>query len=103
MKKTRRREIPSIRREEILSAAIDLAIRIGYQNITRDAVANAANTSCALVTTYFPMVELKNAVMKMAIEKEILPIIAQGLSLGDTQAQGITPELKQRVLEFLSN
>lgn len=104
LKKTRRRETPTIRREEILNAAIELAVKIGYQNITRDGVALAANISSGLVTIYFsPIQELKNAVMKSAIEKEILSIIAQGMSLGDTQAQAITPELKQRVLEFLSN
>lgn len=94
----------SERRIQILDAAMELAGKIGYQNITREMVATAANTSCALVTWYFsPMESLKRIVMATAIEREILPIIAQGLSLGDEQTLTIRKELKQKVLVFLNN
>lgn len=103
MKRILRRENPIVRKEEILNAAIDLAVKIGYQSITRETVAKAACTSCALVTRYFNMAELKEAVMTAAIEKQIIPIIAQGLGLGDIQAQNITGDLKQKVIAYLSN
>lgn len=103
-KRTRRRESPTRRKEEILNAAIELASKIGYLNLTRDGVAEAANTSSGLVTCYFTnMEQLKKAVMDAAIKREILPIIAQGLSLGDEQTFNISSELKQKVLAFLTN
>jgi AcrR family transcriptional regulator len=102
--KWRRENDPAIRREEILSAASELANKIGYQNITRDAVASLVGISSGLIALYFnTMAQLKAAVMRRAIEKEILPIIAQGLSLGDIQTQEVAPDLKKRVIEFLSN
>lgn len=102
--KWRRENNPVIRREEILNAAIELANKIGYQNITRDAVASLAGISAGLIALYFnTMAQLKEAVMRTAIEKEILPIIAQGLGLGDPQAQEVNQDLKKRVVEFLSN
>ena len=105
IKRTRRRENNlSIRKSEILNAAIEVAKKIGYQSITRETVALAADTSCALVTRYFTtMAQLKGAVMMTAIDREILPIIAQGLSLGDARALKIQEELKQKVITFLSN
>lgn len=102
--KTRRRENPLVRKEEILHAAISLAIKIGYQRITRESVASSANTSCGLVTHYFTTIEdLKTEIMRTAIEREIFSIIAQGLSLGDIQTKRIKKELKIKALNFLSN
>jgi len=101
-KKTRRRENQQdVRREEILNAAIELSVKIGYQKITRELVAGAANVSHALVTFHFNnMEELKAAIMKAAIDREILPILAQGLSLGD---KSINTDLKKKVIEYLTN
>ena len=102
--KIRRRENLSVRREEILNAAIVLAAKIGYNRITRELVATCAGTSCALVTHYFTNMEnLKQDVMRAAIEREIYLIIAQGLSLGEPQTKTITKELKEKVLAFLTN
>lgn len=103
-KKTRRREDPTVRKEEILNAAVLLAVNIGYQRITRETVANAADTSTALVTRYFTnMKALKNEVMRIAIEREIFSIIAQGLTSGDSQLNNIQRDLKQKVYDFLIN
>lgn len=104
MKKPRRREQPIVRKEEILNAAIDLASKIGYQSITRKKVAENADISLALINQYFStMTQLKKAVMKTAIEREIVTIIAQGISLGDTQTKTIKKELREKVLTFFTN
>lgn len=104
MKKTRRRAHPIVRKEEILNAAIDLASKIGYQKITRKKVAESVDISLALVNQYFStMAQLKKAVMKTAIEREIVSIIAQGISLGDMQTRTIKQELKEKVLSFFTN
>lgn len=102
--KIRRRENLSVRKEEILNAAIMLAAKIGYNRITREHVASCAGTSCALVTHYFGnMQQLKQDVLKAAIRREIYLIIAQGLSLGEPLTKTISKELKDKVLAFLTN
>lgn len=101
-RRTRRREEPETRRKEILNAAIVLSLENGYQNITRESVAASAHTSCALVTWYFQTMDnLKSEVMAQAIEKHIVPIVAQGLSMGDSQALNIGMLLKEKVLNHL--
>lgn len=101
MKKVRRRVDPEVRRQEILEAALLLAKRKGYTLITRGEVATEADVSTGLVTNYFnTMNQLKEAVMRLAIEREVLPIIAQGLSLKDKHALQISQSLKKRVLAY---
>lgn len=101
MTKPRRREDPQIRKNEILDGAVRVATRYGYQTITREDVAAEAGTSCALVTRYFVTMEhLKNAVIDAAITREILPILAQAISMGDTRTKLISPELKQKIISF---
>ena len=102
-KKTRRRESQEIRKIEILNASIELSIKIGYQQITREAVAAEAKTSCGLVTFYFKnMEELKNEIIETAIDREILPLLAQALSLGGTQTKNLNKKLKDKVLKYLN-
>jgi len=102
MNPRRKRVPPGQRKAEILSAAINLASRIGYQNITRETVAAEAHTSCALVTWYFTNMDiLKSVIMRTAISEEILPIIAQGLSVGDEKVASISLALKKKAIAFL--
>jgi len=100
--KTRRREEPQIRKQEILNAAIELAKRVGYQAITRDEVAQEADASSSLITCYFYNMDgLKRAVMQAAIELEELSIIAQGLGLRDAEALAINDKLKSKAINYL--
>ena len=104
MSRPQKRKTPQVRRQELLEIALELSERIGYRNITRERIAEYANTSCALVSSYYSPIEtLKYAVMREAINKGILSVIAQGLSLGDEQAKTIDQDLKNRVAEYLSN
>lgn len=102
--KSRTREHPQHRRSQVLDAAIELAITGGYQTITREKVAETANISEALVNWYFTtMDQLKELVVQTAIQREILPIIAQGISVGDKHTSTISKELRQKVITFLNN
>lgn len=94
---------PQLRREQILDAAITLSLKIGYRSITRDAVAGEAGISSSLIAHYFPVMEdLKTKVMEYAIEDERLAILAQGLAINDPLTLAIPDELKNRVIQFLS-
>lgn len=69
------------RDNRILNAAIALAEADGYQWITREAVAAAAEVSPGTVNNVFgTMRELKRAVLREAVERRILSIVAQGLA-----------------------
>lgn len=101
MKRAKRKK-PEVRRELILEAAIALAKKEGYHRITRDAVARRAEISSALIATYYPrMVHLKTAVLDAAIDREIVEIVAQGLSLGVPRALRIGEGLRQKVTTYL--
>jgi hypothetical protein len=72
------------RKKQILTAAVDLAQAEGFHHITREGVAAAAGVSEGLVSKHFgTMAALRRAVMRAAINQEILEIVAQGLSIGD--------------------
>jgi AcrR family transcriptional regulator len=93
---------PKIRKEQILLAAIKLSKRVGYHSITRDSVAEIADVSSPLISVYFPTVaSLKAAVIRAAIDNEIVEIIAQGLSLNHPQVRKISKPVKHKVMEFL--
>ena len=95
---------PTLRKEHILNAALQLATEVGYRGITRDAVAYVADISSALIAHYFPRMEdLKRAVLIAAIEREDLRIIAQGFVIKDPVALKISSTLKQKVLDQLAS
>jgi len=93
---------PDIRKEHILKAAITLAREVGYKNITRDTVAESAGISSSLIAAYFPtMDDLKNAVMTAAIDRNVFEIIAQGLVIGDKQANNLSKQMKRKVVDYI--
>lgn len=93
---------PILRRENILIAAVELARENGYNKITRDDIAERAGVSMGLVTHYFEtMVQLRRAVMRHAIQFEIVEIIAQGLANKDDHARKAPEELKKQAVDKL--
>jgi len=94
---------PKHRQKLILDAAVKLSSMIGYENITRDAVAEIADVSSPLVGKYFGrMSELKNAVIREAIIQENVQIIAQGIISKNTYTKRINVKLRHKVIEYLS-
>jgi AcrR family transcriptional regulator len=86
-----RRLKPPDRRARILQAAVLLAGRGRgkYLALTRREVARAARVSPALVSHYWGcMPELRKEIMREAIRKEILSIVAQGVGCGCPIATG---------------
>lgn len=97
------RQHPEIRRESILDAAITLAKKRGYNRITRDAVAEEAGVSSPLIAAYFPrMSHLRVAIMDTSINRQIVEIIAQGLTINDPMALNINEGLRKKVMTYLS-
>lgn len=99
---TRTRLKPEVRRDQILTAAIEVAKRDGFANITRDAVATHAGVSNGQVNHMFnTMTQLRRAVMRAAVHREILPIVAAGLAGGDSEAHKAPEWLKRNALDTL--
>lgn len=71
---------PEVRHDQILTAARKVACRVGYKNITREAVAEKAGCATGLITHYFTtMIQLRRAVIRAAVANDDVAIIAQGI------------------------
>lgn len=95
---------PELRKDHILNTAINMSKVGSYDTITRDKIAESAGVSMGLVTRYFgTMKQLRVAVMRRAVKRGILEIIAQGLAKGDPQAKKASPELKAKSAALLAD
>lgn len=93
-----------LRVAQILDAALVLAQRGRcFTSLSRDEIAREAGfASSSLITHHMGTMEaLKRDIMREAIRRECLPVIAQGLALGDKRAQKLPPELKEKALHSL--
>lgn len=86
---------PKERTEHLLDAALRLAERSGWQALTRDAIATEAGVSFTLVTHRLGTMDaIRRSVMRHAVVKRCVPVVAQGLALGDAHARRADDELK---------
>lgn len=91
------------RRQKLLSAAFETAEAVGYQNMTREAVAQRAGLSHGSINHEFgTMAGLRNALMHEAIIAKRLPIIAQGLACGDPITKNAPPSLRMAAAKNLA-
>lgn len=99
---SKKRLPPKERSKLILDAALDLAKRDGFDNITRESVAKAAGISPGLVSNYFnTMNQLQRAVMRAAVAREVLEVVGQGLAARNEHALKAPHELKQRAIALM--
>ena len=95
---------PAIRKDQIIAAAVKLAQRDGYDNVRREGVARAAGVAPGLVSKYWgTMNQLRRAIMREAVNKENLIVLAQGLARKDTHAVRAPQELKDRAIASLAS
>jgi len=99
-----------VRREQILSTAMDIAITEGYDKLTRDGVAIKAGVATGQVNRVFnTMPQLRRAVMRSTVSQlklnptneRLLLILAGGLSSKETPALNAPTELKRAALDLL--
>lgn len=94
---------PKVRKDQIMAAALAVAADAGFQNVTRERIADAATCSPASISNHFgTMTQMKRAIMRAAVNRKVLPIIAQGLAVRDPQALKAPEETKQAALKQLS-
>ena len=98
-----KRTNPEIRKAQILDAAIRLAIKVGYNALTQQAVAREADVSSSLIPFYFPTIAtLKEAVLERAIEQKMIPVLAQIVTLNPGAIKGIDPQTARKIRAYVS-
>ena len=91
-----------IRKEEILLAAIPVAERKGYTNVTRDDIAEAVGISGPGILYHFKtMRQFRSSLMRYAVKNQTLRVIAQGLVLRDPHACRASDELQQQARDSI--
>src|SRR5258707_673693 len=94
---------PNDRRALVLEAALYTAEQRGYRRMTRDHIAARADVSPSLVSLYLgTMPQLRRVVMREAIKREIVPIVAAGLAERDPAALRARQSLRARAVAHLA-
>lgn len=88
----------------ILDAALKLAQQKHYARISRDDIARACGFPSSSLITYHvgTMAALRRGIMREAIRRECLAVIAQGLAARDPHARKAPQELKEKALQSLA-
>lgn len=90
------------RKQHILTCAVTEAVRVGYNRVTREAIAARADCAPGLVSFYFgTMIHMKRAIMSEAIRTRQLRIIAQGIANGHPKAKRAPEELRRAAVMSL--
>lgn len=88
---------PDARKAQILTAALALARESHYLKLTRDDIAKAVNLSGPAVQYHFQTVKkLRNEIMRAAVKRVDLVVIAQGLGAKEPHAERAPADLQQR-------
>jgi AcrR family transcriptional regulator len=91
-----------VSREVIIGSALDFCLKNGYNNLSRDAIAAHAGVAKGKIHYVFnTMTQLRRAVMRAAVHRELRPIIAQGLAQGNKEAHAAPEWLKRESLDLL--
>lgn len=103
LKVVKNRADPSLRKDAILTVALKLAEKHGYQKITRDQVASEAGVSAGVINQRFGTMErLRVELMRRAVKTKCLAVIAQGLVAKNPHAMKADADLKEQALGVFS-
>ncbi len=92
------------RRAQLLNAALPLAEEVGCAHVTQHAVAKASGVSGSLIPHYFgSMCGFRLELMRLAIRKENLLVIARGLADDDDLAKATPQGLRDRAICAMVN
>lgn len=86
---------PEARKEQMLTAALSLAEQSHYLTITRNEIARALGVSGPAVQYHFKtMKRLRAELVRAAVEREVLAVVAQAILLGSEHVQAAPEALK---------
>ena len=99
----RQRETATVRREQCIEAALELATRKPYWRVTRNEIAEVVGVPGSTVQWHFGTVKaMRRDIMRAAIRAERLDIIAQGIANQDPHALKAPAGLRVRALDSLA-
>lgn len=90
--------------KHILDVSMALAEQHGYNRVSRDQVARVCGFPSSSLITYHmgSMVEFRRKIMREAIKRANLRVLAQGLAAQDRQALKAPEDMKARALQSLA-
>lgn len=95
-----KRQKPEVRKESIVDVALRLAAATHYTQVQRKQIADELGVTPPALTYHFgTMQQLRRAIMRAAIAKEDLVVIAQGLVAQDEHAKKAPEALRRRAIE----
>ena len=91
-----------VKKDDLLTVAMDLAMTHGYNNIKRDEIARVAKVAMGTVNNHLvTMHKIKKLVVRRAIKTGNRTILAQALVARDPLVADIDPDLKASVLVWI--
>lgn len=98
-----KRQKPEVRKEAIVDVALLLAAETHYTQVQRKQIADVLGVTPPALTYHFgTMQQLRHAIMRAAIAKEDLGVIAQGLVAQDEHARKAPEALRRRAVESVA-
>lgn len=96
-------KLPAERIAQLVTIALTIAERQGLAAVTREKIAKASGVSEALVSYHLgTMAELRRKMIREAITRRCLKVLAQALAAGDRHAQKAPEDLKREALASLA-
>lgn len=93
---------PRDRTDALLTTALHLAAAHGYATLTRESIALAAGVSPALVSARLGTMDaMRRSVMRAAVARGCVAVVAQGLAVRDRWALRADDELKARAAAWV--
>ena len=87
------------RREQVLAAALQSAILVPYYDLRREDVAAVAGMAPSNINSYFgTMGELRQAMLKRAIETENINVLKRALGRNEPLVEKMPKALKEKVV-----
>jgi AcrR family transcriptional regulator len=96
-----RRYKPEVRKDAIVTAALRLAAATHYLHVQRKQIADELGVTPPALTYHFgTMEQLRRAIMRAAVEREDVTVVAQGLVAQDKHAKKAPEALRRRAIEL---
>lgn len=87
-------------KDSVIDAALTLARSVGYLHMTCEAIARRVGCSRGEVSHLLgTMTQLRRTVVRHAVKRRDLPVIAQALVAKDPHVQGVDEDLKTAALQ----
>lgn len=78
---------PSVRTDQLLDVALRVAAADGLRTLTRDELAHAAGVSPGLISARLGTMDaMRRSVMRAAVTRRCVPVVAEGLAMRDKHA-----------------